>query len=219
MARFSVYFKDKWLSSFIYDTGIMHIGRDESNDLIVDSLAIAPAHAVVAARDNLLVIRPLDDRFPLLVNSLPTKEHVLNDNDVIDLGKHYIVFNTMEALLTPPETAPRSLFDRKRRLDLDVQSLSKRLEASVKMPVAQLQIMAGMHIGRVLPIKKAVTRLGQEGGSIAVLTHRNEGFYISALQGAEKILVNRQPLTDQSQLLNTNDVISVDNIPMQFFQD
>lgn len=219
MAKFSVYFKDKLVSSVVHDTGVLRIGRDDSNDLVVDSLAVAPVHAVVLAQDNQYRIKPLDDRFPLLINGQALKEYLLQDNDVIDVGKHYIVFNTLETLLTSPNVAPKSLFGNKRRIDQDVIALNEKIDEQIKLPVAKLQVAGGAHIGRVLPLKKSITRLGQEGASIVVITHRKEGFFISALQGAEGVHINQQPLGDATLQLNNEDVITLDNVPMQFFQD
>lgn len=53
MAKFTVYFKDKPIHSGIYEAGVVHIGRDDSNELIVDSLAVAPIHAVVVIKNGL----------------------------------------------------------------------------------------------------------------------------------------------------------------------
>lgn len=220
MAKFSVYFKDKLVSSIVHDTGILRIGRDDSNDLVVDSLAIAPVHAVVALHGDQYHIKAIDERFVLLINGQAIKETSLKDNDVIDVGKHYIVFNTLETLLTSPAVAPAApLFGRKRRIEQDVEALNEKLVEQIKMPIAKIQVMGGPYIGRILPIKKSITRLGQEGGAIVVITHRKEGFFISALQKSEGVLVNKQPLGEHTLKLNSQDVITIDRVPMQFFED
>jgi len=96
MAKFTVYFKDKPIFSNIYDAGVVHIGRDDTNELVVDSLAVAPAHAVVVIKDGECIIKQLNEKFPLLVNNQPVKQWSLQNNDVINVGKHYIVYNTTE---------------------------------------------------------------------------------------------------------------------------
>lgn len=214
MAKFTVFFKDKAIHSAIFDAGVVHIGRDETNELVVDSLAVAPAHAVAIIKDGACIVKQLNDKFPLLINNHPNKEASLDNNDVINVGKHFIVYNTTESFLEPAEPpAPKQ----PPKPDADLDSLNEKLEENVKLPEANLQIMDGPHIGRILPLKKAMTRLGHEGGSVVVIARRKDGYYVSALQGHDGLMVNRQLLGDRSVQLQNNDVIQIEKIPMQFF--
>jgi len=213
MAKFTVYFKDKVIHSCIYDSGVIHIGRDESNDLVVDSLAVAPAHAAVVVKNGACIIKQLNDKFPLMINNHPTKEWSLQNSDIINVGKHYIVFNTVESFIAAPEPEPKV----KLKKDADVEALDRKLEQLSKPLEANLQIMDGPHIGRILPLKKAMTRLGHDGAGVVVIAKRKDGYYVSALQGHDGLAVNKQPLGDKSLLLKNHDVIEIDNTPMQFF--
>ena len=190
---------------------LLHIGRDDSCDLVVDSLAVAPAHAVAVFKDSGCVIKQLNDKFPLLINNRPMKECTLQNNDVINIGKHYIVFNSEWSSLTP---SPVEIVKSK-----PLPALSELLPENIRSPEAGLQVLNGEHIGRILPLKKAMTRLGREGAGVVVIAHRKEGYYISALQGDDSLAVNQQPLGDKIVKLHHADVIVVDKIPMQFFLD
>lgn len=213
MAKFTLYFKDKPIHSGIYDAGVIHIGRDETNDIVVDSLAVAPAHAVAVIKADSCVVKQLNEKFPLLINNQATKEWNLQNNDVINVGKHYIVYTLTESFLdAEPFTAPPNF-----SYDADVQALNQKLEQGGKPQEANLQIMDGPHIGRILPLKKAMTRLGHEGAGIIVIARRKDGYYVSALQGHSGLTVNKQPLGENTILLQHNDVIEVDKTPMQFF--
>lgn len=77
MAKFTVFFKDKPIHSAIFESGVVHIGRDETNDVAVDSLAIAPAHAAVIIRDTNSIIKQLNTEFPLIINGEQLKECAL----------------------------------------------------------------------------------------------------------------------------------------------
>ncbi len=214
MAKFTVFFKDRAIHSAIFDTGVIHIGRDDTNELVVDSLAVAPAHAVVVVKDNTCVIKQLNDKFPLLINNHPNKESNLQNNDVINVGKHYIIYNTTESILNQAE--PSSSLHPPQP-DSDVEALNEKLEDNVKLPEANLQIMDGPHIGRILPLKKAMTRLGHEGSSVVVIARRKDGYYVSALQGHDDLMLNREILGERTVQLRNNDVIQIEKVPMQFF--
>lgn len=209
MAKFTLYFKDKAIQSGIFDSGVVHIGRDDTSDLVVDSLAVAPAHAVAIVKHDDCLLKQLNDKFPLLVNNRPVKECHLQNNDVINIGKHYIVYSTGE------NAAPGIAVS----TNPDVLSLNEKLIDAIRLPDANLQVMNGEHIGRILPLKKAMTRLGHEGAGVIVIARRKEGYYVSALQENEGLTINDEPLGDRIVKLNNNDVIVVDKTPMQFFMD
>ena len=213
MAKFTVYFKDKATQCAIFDAGVVHIGRDDTNNLVVDSLAVAPAHAVVVVKDNQCVIKQLNDKYPLLINNQATPEATLQNNDVINVGKHYIVFNHSESI---PDHTPASA-QIHTPADPDVDALNEKLEENIKTVEANLQVMDGPHIGRILPLKKALTRLGQEDGCIAIIARRKDGYYVSALQGHENLSINRHPIGNQTLQLQDKDIIQLDKTPMQFF--
>ncbi|CAD6876780.1 FHA domain-containing protein [Methylomonas fluvii] len=214
MAKFTVYFKDNAIHTGVFDSGVVHIGRDETNDLVVDSLAVAPAHAVAVIKDGNCVLKQLNEKFPLLVNDQHTKEWSLQNNDIINIGKHYIVYNTTDEFSEKVLVSTPADFG-----DADVRALNEKLEDAVKSPEANLQVLNGMHIGRILRLKKAMTRLGHEGAGVIVIARRKDGYFLSALQGHEGLAINDEPLGDRTVQLQRNDVIVVDSTSMQFFLD
>lgn len=210
MAKFTVYFKDKAIHAGVFDTGVVHMGRDETCDLVVDSLAVAPAHAVAVVKENSCFIKQMNDKFPLLINNRPMKECNLQDNDVINIGKHYIVYNVAGSLATPDGFTKNLAID---------DALNDKPMETTRVPEANLQVMEGDHIGRILPLKKAMTRLGHEKYGVVVVARRKEGYFISALLENDGLMVNSEPLANKTVKLNNRDVIVIDKIPMQFFVD
>jgi len=209
MAKFTIYFNDKVLQSHIFDSGIVRIGRDDTNDIVIDNLAVAPAHAVVVIKEGSCIIKQLNDDHPLTVNSEKSKESLLQNNDEISIGKHTIVHNTTESV------AP---VQNNNHANQDVSFLNAKIEDKVKIPSANLQVMDGQHIGRILPLKKPMTRFGHSGAGVIIIARRKDGYFISSLEGdADSITVNQQTLADKTINLNNNDVVVIDNTAMQFF--
>ena len=122
------------------------------------------------------------------------------------MGKHSIVYNTTESVVEMPKPS-----------NPDVDLLNLEIERDIQMPEANLQVMDGRHIGRILPMKKAMTRLGRNGGGVAVIARRKDGYFISALENDISLTVNNIPLGDKTLKLNDNDVIVIDNTSLQFF--
>ncbi len=208
MPKLTVYFKDKPLSSDIYESGVVHIGRDETNDIAVDSLAIAPAHAAIIIKNDGSIIKQLNENFPLIVNGEQIKEAILQDNDHIHVGKHSIVYNLTESVVSEHNGKPQ---------DKTLDILNQKLEKSAPHIEASLQIMSGPHIGRILALKKTMTRIGNPQDGIVVVARRKNGFFVSALENPERLEVNNEPVGEKSVQLNDNDVITINNVNMQFF--
>lgn len=207
MAKLTVFFKDKAIHSKLYENGIVRIGRDETNDLSIDNLAIAPAHAAIIIRDDECTIKQLNDDFPLIVNGEKVKTCHLNNGDAISMGKHQIIFNTTESI---PHAAHALL-------DQDVQALNLEIGSAVHTAAASLQILTGNNIGKILQLKNAMTRLGHSGNGVIAISRRKDGYFVSVLENIGTITVNNEPLNDKSIKLNTNDVLVVDNTSLQFF--
>lgn len=201
MAKFTVFFKDAPIQSELFESGVIHIGRDTTNDIVIDSLAVAPAHAAVILNDNEVLIKQLNEEFPLLVNGIKTKECALKNNDKISIGKHFIIFNVSEVSFSKPANGG---------VEIEPEQKMGPLEAN-------LQIVGGQHIGRLIPLKKSMTRLGGSGKGVIIISKRKDGYFISALESHPSIKVNNQPLGDSTLKLENNDRIVIDNTPMQFF--
>lgn len=209
MAKLTVFFRDKAIHSGLFENGVVHIGRDQTNDLTIDNLAVAPVHAAIIIRDDACAIKQLNDQFPLVVNGEATKACNLNNNDMISMGKHAILFNTAESVEFP--AAPDD------SLVNDVKSLNQEIGSQLTSPAANLQIMNGNNIGKILPLKNAMTRLGHDGNGVIAISKRKDGYFVSILENSGTITVNNEPLDDKSLKLNTNDVLVVNNTSLQFF--
>lgn len=209
MPKFTLFFKDKAINSIIFDAGIIHIGRDESNDLTVDSLAVAPAHAAVIVNESGCLIKQLHDKFPLIVNNTETKEAQLKDKDQINIGKHYIVYSHPEAVMLHTN----------KLVNDELSFLNRKIADKNLDREANLQFMNGPNIGRILTLKKTLTRIGNKKAGIVVISRREEGYYISNLDHdiEKKHKVNNIPIGNKPVLLNHNDIVAVDKINMQFF--
>ncbi|RLA25144.1 MAG: FHA domain-containing protein [Gammaproteobacteria bacterium] len=205
MAKFSVFFKDNPLHSAIFESGVVHIGRDESNEISIDSLAFAPAHAAVILQDTGNIIKQLNADFPLIINGERHSKHHLKNGDTITIGKHHIVYNPAK----PPVPSAYSSSNK--------SSENPQPASQIDQPEASLQILAGKHIGRLVPLKKNMTRIGHKGAGIIIISRRREGYFASVLESDDnKISINNITLMDDSIQLKNNDSIMVNNIPMQF---
>lgn len=209
MPKLTVYFRDKEIESFMFGDGQVRIGRDETNEIKIDSLAIAPAHAVITINDGAASIKLLQDEFPITVNGKKIHESVLNDNDMIALGKHHILFKSGNSASEfkpiaegaenePPLSAP--LFG-----------------IEPELPNGNFQIMDGENIGKIIPIKKTMVQLGRPGQGIVVVTRKKEGYFVSTLENKGTLTVNGEPIENKIVKLSNNDILGINEKSLQFF--
>lgn len=202
MPKFTLFFKDTPLKTYVFSGGVVYIGRDETNNIAIDSLAVAPIHAVVNMRAIDVLIKQVNSEFPLVVNDQVCQEYYLNDHDRISIGKHTLLFSH----------ATRQPF-----LSEHVEDVAMPLAVQDELKEANLQVMDGKHIGRIIPIKKAITRMGKRGEGVVLITKRQDGYFISAVESHISLTVNKNALKDQILKLAHEDMICIDNIAMQFF--
>src|SRR5262245_38663211 len=82
------------------------IGRDDSNDICIDSRSVSRRHCVIERKESQLVIRDLDSRNGTFVNDVPVKERALQKGDQISIGDSvFILAFDDEKLHTSSESA------------------------------------------------------------------------------------------------------------------
>ena len=77
--------------------------------------------------------------------------------------------------------------------------------------------MNGPNIGKLIQIRKSMTRLGHAGTGIVVISKRKEGYFVTVLENVGKMTVNDIPLTERAVRLNPNDVLNINDTSLQFF--
>jgi len=85
--------------------------------------------------------------------------------------------------------------------------------------VGWLQIQSGSHLGRTIRLDKAFTRIGRPDGELAVIARRDDGYFLSHLQGDKRPLLNNEEIGDQTNELRNNDRICIGELTVQFFSD
>lgn len=214
MARLTLTFKGRTLQVIPIEDTEISIGRDPDNVLQIDSLAIAPRHATIAAEGDGYCLCPSDRAYAVTVNGHKVEKHRLKHGDNIGLGKHLLIFlddaKEWEAQVTG--AAANKL------PDVDDMSLSQQAPHNAA-PEASLQVLKGKNIGLVIPLRKAMTRLGTEETGSAVIARRKDGYFLSTLVASDKVLINEIPIFEESVRLSHGDILKVGPHHLRFFAE
>ncbi len=106
------------------------LGRKPHNDIQVDNLAVSGEHAAIITILNDSFIEDLNSTNGTLVNGKPIKKHFLQNNDVIEIGKHKLKYFNDTPVQTAAADFERTMIIRKPPAVPVVQSLS----ATASMP-------------------------------------------------------------------------------------
>ncbi len=87
------------------------------------------------------------------------------------------------------------------------------------LPSGSLQVISGEHIGRIVLLNRAMTRLGYPGNSCAMVVNRgNDGYFLTHLEGEVMPHIDGVPTGDGAIPLSEGAIVEIDGIKMKFHQ-
>ena len=217
------------------------IGRKPQNDIQIENLAVSSEHACIVTILADSFLEDLGSTNGTLVNGNPVKKHILQNNDVIEIGKYKMKYvidaTTAAASAAPAEDFEKTMVMRAPR----AVAAAPKADAAPKPtapapapaaaapkpaaapavaaahPLAALQILTGASAGREIELTKNLTTLGKPGVQVAVITRRPLGYFLTHVEGASLPVVNGKALDNQARQLNDHDVIEMAGVKMEFF--
>jgi pSer/pThr/pTyr-binding forkhead associated (FHA) protein len=209
VSKLTLSFKGQNLKLFSIRRGSLFIGSDPSCEIHIDSLAVNPKHARVDTEDQVSILHDLStgDAEGLSVNNEKIQQHTLKDGDVIQIGKHTLTYQ----------------YEPIQDDDIEIPEMPEMPEepqnnsSQEMVRPGWLQIMTGQNLGKTLSLNRSMTNLGKPGVATALITRRNDGYFISHLEGKHPPLVDNQPIGEKNHKLNDGDTIQIGNVKMQFY--
>lgn len=208
------------------------IGRLESNDIVIENLAVSGHHAKIDSVGEGFLLTDLQSKNGCFVNEKLVAAHWLNHGDRISIGKHVLQFAFKEGEPHPPAPAADQrdltmVMDTGRYRDmLSKSGGAERLSSESGKPVGVLSYLAGGE-GEVELARKLI-KIGKDsnsdihvsgltiGHTSATISKRPNGYVLSYVAGLSKPKVNGKTVK-QSVALKEFDVIEIGSLKMQFF--
>ncbi len=216
MSKLTLSFKGKILKVYPVLRGQMLIGHDPACHLHIDSLALAAEHARIDTQDQTSILVDLGSEQGTFVNQKRIDKHLLEDGDIIRVGKHtlHYVYEEVDNLASV-EDLHLSSSDIRQPAIPDEEPETGAADTHAKN--GWLQILNGQNLGRTLSLNRPMTNLGKPGVATAVITRRNGDYFLSHLEGKRPPSVDDEPIGDRSHKLEDGNVIQIGNIKMQFY--
>ncbi|MDD5295908.1 MAG: FHA domain-containing protein [Rhodocyclaceae bacterium] len=237
----------------------LSIGRKPHNDVQIDNLAVSGEHCVVVTILDDSFLEDLNSTNGTYVNGQPVKKHVLENRDIIELGKYRLKYlkededEDFEARRAPPiavaATAPAPVpADATVPFAVAPSNTPFAAEGSKKpapraqpaapaapqaahapagvpaeqgfaanAPLGAVQLLNGANAGKQLDLSKSLTKLGKPGTQVAVIARRDDGYFITHLEGLRHPVVNGRSIEGHAYPLKDHDIIELAGIKMEFF--
>jgi hypothetical protein len=190
------------------------IGRRSDNDICLTNAAVSAEHAVIVSILSDSYLEDLASTNGTFVNGKPIKRHLLQNADVVEIGRHRLIFEADQryAKRLPPRMSQAD-FERGQ-----AGTLPER-EAMSDAPSensAMLLVLNGSRSGEEVVLDKDLVSLGKAGLQVVTITRRPHGYFITHVEGKELPKVNGKAVETQTYPLYAKDVIELGEIRLQF---
>ena len=173
------------------DKARIHIGRRPSNDIVLDHLAVSGRHVAIDTTNEGSFILDLGSTNGTSVNGQPIKKHLLQDGDVIELGKYRLQFK------------------------LQVDNYVPSPEDITK--VGKIKVLTGSNAGKEMTLSKSNVTLGSPGILVVSIKRDDSNrFFLSFVEGKTFPKGNSESMDARPRLLQNGDVIDLSGTQMEF---
>lgn len=230
MPTLTLKFKDNELGKYVIGKGkSLNIGRLESNDIVIENLAVSGIHAKIDSVGEGFLLTDLKSKNGSFVNNQLVTSHWLRDGDIIRIGKHNLIFAYEEG---EPQFDPLAAgLDQTMVMDTSKyrETTSKRDQGSrarepSDTPSASLAFLGGGE-GET-KLSKKLTKIGKSpscdivisgvtaGQTAATISKRPNGYYLNFVGGMAKPKVNGETVRESCKLREF-DIIEIGSAKMQ----
>jgi pSer/pThr/pTyr-binding forkhead associated (FHA) protein len=172
------------------DRARLNIGRRPGNDMLLDHLAVSGRHAAIDTTSEGSFILDLGSTNGTSVNGHPIKKHLLQNDDVIEIGKYQLKFV--------------------------VEQDNYRLPPDEPMKVAKIKVLSGSNAGKEMILSKPITSLGSPGILVVSISREGNRFTLVFVEGKVFPKINDQSIDARPRILAHGDVIDLSGTKMEF---
>jgi len=217
MARVIIVFNKKVIKEYPFSKDSMTIGRNETNEIVVDNLAVSGYHARIDKTGDIYILTDLQSTNGTFANDKKITSHKLQHKDKITIGKHLLFFAMSKQ---EQDRAKDQELDKTMILDtaqqkelLEKQAKKKAMDVSAqKAKIGVISFIDGSGEGEI-QLSKNLTKIGKaETSEIS----RPNGYAITPITKKTKVKVNNEVIKE-SHYLKDFDTIEIGSYKFQFY--
>ena len=239
MPTLTLKFKNESIALFNLEPGrSLTIGRRKDNDVLINNLAVSGYHAKIDSVGEGFVVVDLQSKNGSFVNEKLIHSHWLQDGDIINIGKHSLVF-AYDQEESHREDNPAKI-DKTMIMDTSqYRSMMKKSKPAVapqptspqpvKMDKRQRGYLNYLTGGNgYVRLRSKITKMGTDPscdivvkgwtiGKTAITINRTEnGYVLNYVGGMAKPRINDRKTIKEAVVLKESDIIEIGGIKFQF---
>jgi predicted component of type VI protein secretion system len=200
MARLTLYFKEKPIGQIALGREPVSIGRSPDCNIVIDSLAVNPVHARIHANGTVHSLEDLGSRTGTRVNSVRITRHELRHGDCIEVGKHILIYHE-KRLLSGTSV-----------IDAEPSGTARSSAAEIGF----LQIVRGPRRNQTITLDQPLTTIGRPHQQMALVAHRNNGYFLTHLEGQSSPTVDNVEIGENTWPLIDGNLIEMGEMALRF---
>jgi pSer/pThr/pTyr-binding forkhead associated (FHA) protein len=235
MATLALMYKEKQLQAYPLGMGdTLIIGRQNTNDIVIDNLAVSSLHSKVESIGEDFLLIDLQSENGSFVNDKRIKSHWLNDGDVITVGKHTLLFSNPKTRNSPGKMSSSII----ETMQMDTEKFRQLLKQNeIDLPPAEdrpRKTISGSlaflsERRQNLPLNELPVRIGKAassdivvkglfiGKTAAVINKIGDGWHLSYVGGLAKVKINGNTVKTAVKLSRL-DIITIGGSKIQFIE-
>ncbi len=224
MPKLILRFKGNTLNSYTLNKGeSLTVGRRKDNDVVIQNLAVSGHHTKVDSVGDEWLVTDLKSKNGTFVNENIITSHWLQHGDIINVGKHTLVFGYMKGEARPGD-AEAKVMEKTMAMDTgEHRAMVNRAGAPngepkkrSAIPLATLRFMTGGEGS--IELIKGITTIGKDsasdvqiggmmvGQTAATISRRPTGYTLSYVGGMAKVKVNGKVIKRSVKLSDSDDI-------------
>ncbi|MDR3411167.1 MAG: FHA domain-containing protein [Formivibrio sp.] len=222
MAKLQVILDGSVVDEFRLTRGRITIGRRKNSDIFLDSPVVSGDHALIERIGRDVYLEDRDSTNGTKLNGKPVRRQKLRFGDEIRIARYTLHYCDDDAPAQPGFEHTLMMKEVRSgggRVDtrpvVDAPT-AVRNPPPVLGPLGVLSVLTGGNAGREITLIKSVTTLGKAGMQVAVVTRKQEGYFLSLVEGTQSPRVNGQEVGTQPRALQVGDQIEFMGVHMMF---
>lgn len=229
MAKLVVSFGGAIQGHYFLDQERFTIGRKAENDIFLDDPSVSKFHAAILTIGNDQVLEDTNSTNGVQVNGDKVTKHILQNNDVVEIGDFQLKYinqrassnmdfdKTMMLETTPWQVADPSEDTEPAAKPQLATAISSARSVKASFPLGGIKGVKGEYNGQEILISRPLKTFGRSGVSVAMITRRPHGYYVTHVEGKKVTKLNGKSIGTQPHPLRENDLIEVADQRLIFF--
>ena len=199
------------------------LGRMPNSDIYLNHPGVSNVHAVIITMSNDHILEDMGSTNGTLINGEKIDKHILQNNDVIELGCYQLKYvnqranSDMDFDKTMITTVALTEHDQLSAQPMLATAVSSARAVKTSFPLGGVKHLKGELAGQKNLISTPLKTFGRAGIQLLMISRRPPGYYVTHVEGRRTPRVNGKSIGTQAVLLNPHDRVEIQDMELEFY--